>query len=88
VPCSAHTDAHGTTYSIAAADPVKNPSRLRLPGCPAVDVWWSRSFERHAEETLIIRQEYEDRSNADVVELTFGQVYDLIDALNKAVESQ
>ena len=57
------------------------------PGCPAVDVWWSRKFERKSEETLVIRQEYADRSTADVLELTFGQVYDLIDALNKAVEN-
>jgi len=67
---------------------VKTPGAKRLPGCPAIDVWWSRSFERgRAEETLVIRQEYEDRSTADVLELTFGQVYDLIDALNKAVEN-
>jgi hypothetical protein len=83
------TDGHGTTYTIPAAETVKTPSAQRLVGCPALDVWWSRSFQgKHAEETLVIRQEYEDRSTADVLELTFGQVYDLIDALNKAVESR
>jgi hypothetical protein len=41
-----------------------------------------------ADETLIIRQEYEDREHAEVMELTFGQVYDLIDGLNRAVESK
>jgi hypothetical protein len=56
------------------------------PACPAIDVWWSRNGKK-ADETLVIRQEYVDRSTADVLELTFGQVYDLIDALNKAVES-
>jgi hypothetical protein len=74
---------------------VKTPGARFLPGCPAIDVWWSRSFKAgkgptvmHAEETLVIRQEYADRTTADVLELTFGQVYDIIDALNKAVESK
>ena len=87
MPCSSHKDAHGTSYLIPAAETVKTPGAKFLPGCPAVDVWWSRSFERRAEETLIIRQEYADRSTADVLELTFGQVYDLNDALNHAVET-
>jgi hypothetical protein len=52
-----------------------------------VDVWWSRNGAK-ADETLIIRQEYADRSTADVLELTFGQVDDLIDGLNRAVESK
>jgi hypothetical protein len=51
-----------------------------------VDVWWSRD-KSNAEETVIIRQEYEDRSTADVLELTLGQAYDLIDALNKVIEN-
>jgi len=51
-----------------------------------VDVWWSRN-DKKSGETLIIRQEYADRATADVLELTFAQVYDLIDALNKAVEN-
>jgi hypothetical protein len=88
VPCSSHEDAHGTTYTIASAETVMTPGSKRLPGCPEVEVWWSRSFERgKAEETLVIRQEYADRSTADVLELTLGQVYDLIDALNRAVEN-
>ncbi len=79
-------DAHGTTFTIPAAETIKTPGDRYLPGLPAIDVWWSRSFERRAEETLIIRQEYAERNTADVIELSFGQVYDLIDALNKAVE--
>jgi len=52
-----------------------------------VEVWWSRDGHK-ADETLIIRQEYPDRAHAEVMELTFGQVYDLIDGLNRAVESK
>jgi hypothetical protein len=86
VPCSSSKDSHGTTYLIEAAETIKTPLGSIRPGCPAVDVWWSRGLKK-AEETLIIRQEYEDRATADVLELTLGQTYDLIDALNKAVES-
>lgn len=85
--CTVSKDQHGTTYSVPSAEIVKTPGSRRLAGYPAVDIWWSRSFKEKSEETLVIRQEYEDRSTADVLELTFGQVYDLIDALNKAVEN-
>lgn len=91
--CSSYKDAHGTSYTIAAAETVRTPGSKAgsaskfLPGCPQVEIWWSRSFERKSEETLVIRQEYPDRATADVLELTFAQVYDLIDALNKAVEA-
>lgn len=87
MPAESHADAHGTTYTIPAEPAVKTPGAQWRPGCPAVDVWWSRNGAK-ADETLIIRQEYADRSTADVLELTFGQVYDLIDGLNRAVESK
>jgi hypothetical protein len=95
VACSVHHDANGTSYLIAAAETVKTPGAHQLPWCPTVDIWWSRSFGAgsainrcdHAEETLIIRQEYADRPTADVLELTLGQAYALIEALNKAVEN-
>jgi hypothetical protein len=86
VPCSSSKDSYGTTYSIAAEEIKKTPKGLIRPACPAVEVWRSRNGKK-ADETLIIRQEYADRDTADVLEITFGQVYDLIDALNKAVES-
>jgi hypothetical protein len=87
VPAQSSTDAHGTTYTIPAAPAVRTPGAQWRPGCPAVEVWWSRNGAK-ADETLIIRQEYEDREHAEVMELTFGQVYDLIDGLNRAVESK
>lgn len=85
--CSVSKDAHGTTYAIPAAPAVKDPRGHTLAGYPALDVWWSRDFKAKAEETLIIRQEYEDRSTADVLELTLSQAYDLLDAINKAIET-
>jgi hypothetical protein len=83
MPAESHTDQFGTTYTIPAEPAVKTPGCQWRPGCPAIEVWWSRNGAK-ADETLIIRQEYEDREHADVLELTFGQVYDLIDALNRA----
>jgi hypothetical protein len=85
--CSSSKDSHGTSYTIPASETVKTPGGKHLKGLPATDVWWSRNFSHNQEETLVIRQEYEDRNTADVLELTLGQVYDLIDALNRAVEA-
>lgn len=86
VPASKSTDAHGTTFVIPGEPKVVTRAGQLRRGCPAVEVWWSRNDP--ADETLIVRQHYEDRSTADVHEYTFGQVYDLIDALNQAVESK
>lgn len=87
MPCSSSEDAHGTTYTIAEAPSTKDTKGRTLKGYPGLDLWWSRDFKAKSEETLVIRQEYEDRSTADVLELTLGQAYDLIDALIKAVEN-
>lgn len=86
MPITQSSDAYGTSYTIPEDAAVKTPGAQWRPGCPAVTVWWSRDGKK-ADETLIIRQEYSDRSTADVLELTFGQVYGLIEALNKAVEN-
>lgn len=86
MPCQKHADGFGTTYTIPNEDAVKTPGGKFRPGCPTVEVWWSRNGAK-ADETVIIRQEYADRNTADVLELTQGQVYDLIDALNQAVEN-
>jgi hypothetical protein len=87
MPATSSTDSFGTTYTIPAEPAVKHPGAQWRPGCPAVEIWWRRNGAK-ADETLIIRQEYEDREHAEVMELTFGQAYDLIDALNRAVESK
>lgn len=86
MPAQKTTDAHGTTYHILEAPTVKTAGGQVRRGCPAVEVWWSR-YGKKPDETIIIRQEYENRLTADVLELTLGQVYDLIDALNSAVET-
>ena len=55
-----------------------------------VDIWWMRGApgdktkRRLGEERLVIRQEVAGEQAALVV-ITFGQVYDLIKALNTAV---
>lgn len=86
MPATSSSDSYGTTYTIAEEPAVKTPGGQVRPGCPAIEVWWSRNGKK-ADETLIVRQEYPERGTADVHEYTFGQVYDLIDALNKAVEN-
>jgi hypothetical protein len=86
VACKSQRDGHGTSYFVPAAVTQQTPGKRTLRGFPEVQVWWSRLSNKD-DETLIIRQEYEDRKTADVIEITLGQLYDLIDALNKAVET-
>ena len=85
MPARINRDAQGTSYTIDASPTVKSPGGTQLPGMAAVVVWWARRFKSRSQETLIIRQESQT-DRADVIEITLGQVYDLIDALNKAVE--
>ena len=87
MPCSAKRDAYGTSYHIAKAEPVQTPGGLTLPGCPAVDVWWSRDGEKAA-ETLIIRQSWPFPGEDQILELSLGQVYDLMHALGHSVLNQ
>jgi hypothetical protein len=84
--CKIEKDPNGTSYTITASEAVKTPGGKQLPGSAELICWWARRFKSRAEETLIIKQENQS-DRADVVELTLGQVYDLIDALNKAVEN-
>lgn len=46
-----------------------------------VEAWWSNGGKG---TTMLVRQESND-TRADVLELSLGQVYDLIDALNRAL---
>jgi hypothetical protein len=85
MPARINRDAQGTSYTIDASPTVKSPGGTQLPGMAALVVWWARRFKSRSQETLIIRQESQT-DRADVIEITLGQVYDLIDALNKAVE--
>jgi hypothetical protein len=79
-------DRNGTSYTISPSVTVKTPGGTTLPETPELNVWWARRFKARAEETLIIKQENQT-DRADVIELTLGQVYEMILALNKAVEN-
>jgi hypothetical protein len=84
--CETVSDKDGTSYYIADVDVQVTPGGKTLPGSPCVEVWWSRVFKDRCDEKLIIRQE-NNTDRADVIEVTLGQLYDLIDALNRAVEA-
>jgi hypothetical protein len=79
------TDQYGTSYIIDADPAVQTPGGQWRPGCPLVEVWWSRD-KANADETIIIRQHVAGREKADVVEVTQGQAYDLMKALADAME--
>jgi hypothetical protein len=84
VACRVIRDTHGTLYRIPEAVHVKTPGKQMLPGCASVDVWWDRDIgPKRNDETLLIRQD--NAGKPDVIELTLGQVYDLIHALGWAV---
>jgi hypothetical protein len=86
--CRASRDQNGTTYFITEDATARDPQGRVLRGSPEVQVWWARKFEARRDETLLIRQENNSNQRADVVELTLGQVYDLIHALGLSVMGQ
>jgi hypothetical protein len=82
--CRAERDKNGTTYFIPEDKTTRDPGGRKLPGIPEAQVWWARNFKDRRDETLLIRQEHSD-GKVDIVELTLGQVYDLIHAACCAV---
>lgn len=85
--CKRTRDEHGSTFIITADKTQATPGGHVLPGIPEIQVWWARRFKDRRDETLLIRQE-NNPQGADVIEMTLGQVYDLIHALNHAVMAQ
>ena len=90
--CLQHKDKDGIHYIVPAED------SQRFGKSPRLDVWWNRGPRKRVtspinyqpmaivEEELIVRQE-NGRVGADVLILTPGQAYDLIDALCRALEN-
>lgn len=72
--CEVNTGPGGTSYRIPE-DSGKTP-RYTGKTYAEIEAWWTR-------KSFIIRQENSEA--ADVLELSQGQVYDLIDALNRAI---
>jgi hypothetical protein len=86
-----HRDEHGALYRVQpftpdqhSLDVRKDPSR-KLQATPGVDVWWDRDFPRKDNELVVLRQE-NDPKRADVIQITQGQVYDLIHALGWVIK--
>lgn len=80
-------DTYGTLFQVPEAPTIRTVAGKRLAGRPRVDVWWDRDMKNRSDEELILRQENNEKQ-ADVITLTLAQVYSLIEALNKAVESR
>lgn len=81
MPAECNRDSKGAYWRVPdfATKDVK-----KFEPIPGVDVWWNRDKAYKSKETLVLRQDIDGQ--VGVVILSFGQVYDLIDALNKAVE--
>lgn len=80
--CEVHKDRKGTLWRVPPFSP---KDTVKFEPIPHIDVWWDRDMKHKDNEMLVIRQET-TADRADVVILTLGQLYDLIDAVNKAVE--
>lgn len=81
MPAETRRDTNGTAWVVANKDSTIDINHLK--------VWWSRTKKTFAGkddmvENLIIMQDT-DGEDSDVIVLPLGMVYDLIDALNKAV---
>lgn len=70
-------DERGTTWIIPGDD-------VKVKDTQEVAIWWSRP--KQGPEVLLLRQENHTGKNADLIMLTLGQLYDLIDVANQAVE--
>ena len=91
--CLTHKDGDG--YHFIVPEEV-----YKVGNSPRVDVWWNRGLRKRVlrrtkddvltltenREELVLRQE-NGRLRADVVVVTPGQAYDLIDALCRALEN-
>lgn len=87
MPCRVSKDQHGTSYHIAEDNAGKTLGGHPFSRGAAVEVWWARRFKQDNDETLFIRQQGRP-DEADVIELTLGQVYDMIHALGTAIVRQ
>jgi len=85
VACRVSRDANGVTYHIPEVKVTRTPRGVLIPGRPAVDVWWARDMKKKSDEVLLIRQEEEGATKADVIGLLLAQVYDLHHALGCAI---
>jgi hypothetical protein len=85
VACRVTKEDGRNIYTIPADATPRDAGGRVLPSSPELQAWWTNLRQRR-DETLLIRQEsVNPKMNANVVELTLGQTYDLIHALCWAV---
>ena len=74
-------DGHQIIYTIFADKLGKPQTKSKHRPFEKLEAWWSKTGRG---DTFLIKQE-NDKQRADVLELSFGQVYDLLAALNHAI---
>lgn len=82
--CKVTKEDGRSIYTIPEDSTPRDAGGRTLPSSPELQVWWSILRNRR-DETLLVRQERPNAAHADVLELTLGQVYDMIHALCWAV---
>jgi hypothetical protein len=79
--CKARNEDGTTVFIVPEDKTMRDAGGKTLAPSPEVQAWWTHKLRNRRDETLLIRQEGNDPSRADVLELTLGQVYDLHHAL-------
>ncbi len=85
--CKVTRDTHGTLWHVPQQKQVQTPGSKQFLGCGALDIWWDRDILNRADENIIIRQDNGTEEDADVIQITLGQAYDLLHALGWAIKT-
>jgi hypothetical protein len=81
--CEVDSGKFGTIYTVPEDNswrPFTRTKRIART-FPKLEAWWTNSDKG---DSFLIRQENTEE-RADVLELSQGQLYDLLDALNRAI---
>lgn len=82
--CEVDRDGNQTIYTIPSDSTGKTAGGKRFLGSAELVAWWTSGPWGSHDDRLLIKQE-NNNTRADVIELTQGQAYDLIYALNHSL---
>jgi hypothetical protein len=84
VVCKVQRDNNQTLYTIPSESTGKTAGGRMFAGSAELIAWWTGGPYTGPSDKFVIKQE-NNENRSDVIELTHGQVYDLIYALNHSL---